>query len=58
VKNNWPIKKESKNKSKLRPENKLPKVILKFEPSPYFEDEFVEFVEQVLSWKEEETYKK
>jgi len=52
------IRKESKNKPKLRSKNKPPKVILKFEPSPYFEDEFVEFVEQVLSWKEEETYKK
>ena len=53
------IRKESKNKPKLMSKNKLPKVILKFEPSPYFEDEFLEFVEEVLSWdKEEKTHNK
>jgi len=29
-----------------------PKVIIKFEPNPNFEEEFLEFVEEVLSWKE------
>jgi len=43
-------KKESKNKPKSRFKNKLPKVILKFEPSPYFEEEFLGFVKTVLSW--------
>jgi len=47
-------KKNSKNKLKLRSKNKLPKVILKFEPSPYFEEEFAEFVENVLSWDKKE----
>ena len=27
-----------------------PKVIIKFEPNPNFEEEFLEFVEEVLSW--------
>jgi len=27
-----------------------PKVIIKFEPAPNFEEEFLEFVEEVLSW--------
>jgi len=36
------------------PKNKLPKVILKFEPNPTFREEFSEFVEKVLSWVEEE----
>ena len=30
--------------------DKKPKVIIKFEPSPSFEEEFLEFVEEVLSW--------
>lgn len=34
-----------------------PKIIVKFEPSPHFEDEFLEFVEEVLSWPEEEEEK-
>jgi len=28
-----------------------PKVIIKFEPAPNFEEEFLEFVEEVLSWE-------
>ena len=27
-----------------------PEVIIKFEPSPNFEEEFLEFIEEVLSW--------
>jgi hypothetical protein len=27
-----------------------PKIIIKYEPSPTFEDEFLEFIEEVLSW--------
>ena len=48
------IRKESKNKPKLMSKNKLPKVILKFEPNPTFKEEFLEFVETVLSWNKEE----
>jgi len=47
-------RRKSKNKLKLRSKNKPPKVILKFEPNPTFEEEFLEFVEEVLSWDKEE----
>jgi len=33
---------------------KEPKVIIKFDPSPYLEQEFLEFVEEVLSWNKDE----
>jgi len=32
--------------------NKSPKVMLKFGPSPNYEEEWLEFVETVLSWPE------
>lgn len=28
-----------------------PEVIIKFEPTPNFEEEFLEFVEEILSWE-------
>ena len=36
-----------------------PKVIIEFEPAPAFQEEFLEFVEEVLSWSsgEEQTEK-
>jgi len=49
---------EKIKKPKRRSKNKPPKVILKFEPSPYFEEEFLEFVEEVLSWNKEEKPRK
>jgi len=36
------------------PKNKPPEVIISLEPSPNFEQEFLEFIETVLSWPEKE----
>jgi hypothetical protein len=35
----------------LRQKKKSPKVILKFVPTPNFEEEFLEFIEEILSWE-------
>lgn len=34
--------------------NQRPEVVIKFEPSPNFDEEFLEFAETVLSWSREE----
>lgn len=39
------------------PNSKIPKIILEFEPDPNFEEEFLEFIETVLSWTTEKTKK-
>jgi len=36
---------------KLRRNKKLPEIIVEFIPDPNFEEEFLEFVEEVLSWE-------
>jgi len=36
----------------LKQKNKPSRVILEFMPNPNFDEEFLEFVEEVLSWKE------
>lgn len=36
----------------LRQKNKSPRVILEFVPNPNFEEEFLEFIEEILSWEE------
>ena len=43
----------------MKMRNEKPKVIIKFEPSFTFKEEFLEFVEEVLSWprNEEQTGK-
>jgi hypothetical protein len=43
-----------KKKPKLKSKNKFPKVILQFDPNPTFKEEFLEFVETVLSWNDKD----
>jgi len=38
--------------------NKESEIIIKFEPASTFEEEFLEFVEEVLNYKEEKDEKK
>jgi len=46
---------EEKIKKPKRGSNrKPPKIVVKFEPDPNFEDEFAEFVQDVLSRKDKE----
>lgn len=40
------------------PKNKPPEVIIEFEPNSTFREEFIEFIEQVLSWAEEKSTNK
>jgi hypothetical protein len=48
----------SKEAIKELKKNKSPEVILEFMPNPTFEEEFLEFVEEVLNWAEEKSTNK
>lgn len=43
---------ESKERKDLRQQK--PEIIAEFEPGPNFEEEYLNFVEKVLSWPEED----
>jgi hypothetical protein len=38
----------------LKQRNKSPDVILEFTPNPTFKEEFLQFVEEILSWERKE----
>ena len=55
---NEALKKEGVKKKKRNYAEQKPKIIIQYEPSPTFEDEFLEFVETVLSWPTEKPEQK